>query len=225
MKHYIDIQQLIEKDTELKESNCKAFVPGDMISITEKVDGSNASITIEDGVLKAFSRKQELDETNTLDGFWNFVQTLKAEDFDQNLVIFGEWLRKNKIVYNPEAMHKWYVFDIYDKNTGTWKSQMFVKGYCIAHDLEYVHTLYEGPFISWDHCRTFMNSPIYGARQEGIVVKNISKLFDENNRQPSYLKLVNEDFKESHKVKTPKSPEELQEEARCRALVECGYRA
>ena len=44
MKHYIDIQAIIEKDTDLKRSNAKCFEVGDIIQITEKVDGSNASI-------------------------------------------------------------------------------------------------------------------------------------------------------------------------------------
>jgi hypothetical protein len=44
-----------------------------------------------------------------------------------------------------------------------------------------------------------MNSPAYGERQEGIVVKKITDAeYDEH--LPSYLKIVNEDFKETMKT-------------------------
>ena len=49
-----------------------------------------------------------------------------------------------------------------------------------------------------------MNKPHYGERQEGIVVKNQSKLNnwdDKDIKAPCYLKIVNESFKESMKTK------------------------
>lgn len=220
MKHYIDIQAIIEKDTELKQSNARAFEVGDIIQITEKIDGSNASIEKVDGKLLAFSRKQPLDEMNTLEGFYTYVQTLSPDDFEDKYIVFGEWLRKNKIVYEKDNMFKWYVFDIFDKEAEAWMPQSFVKQFCADHNLTYVNVLYEGEFISWEHCRTFMHSPKYGDRQEGIVVKNQTKLNDPNNRQPFYLKLVNEDFKESKAPKPPKSAEELAEDERIRTLAE-----
>ena len=220
MKHYIDIQAIIENDTELKRSNAKCFEVGDIIQITEKVDGSNASVQKENGNLLAFSRKQPLDEFNNLDGFFQYVQTLNPADFDERYIVFGEWLRKNKIIYNEENMHKWYVFDIYDAVDEKWMTQDFVRKFCADHNLTYVNVLYEGKFISWEHCRTFMNSPHYGERQEGIVVKNQTKINDPNTRTPFYLKIVNDSFKETMKERPQKSQEQLDEETRLRALAE-----
>ena len=57
-------------------------------------------------------------------------------------------------------------------------------------------SFYEGKFVSWEHCKTFMNSPAYGELQEGIVIKNQSNLNNPDNRNPFYLKLVNESFSE-----------------------------
>lgn len=211
MKHFVDIEHIRESNSGLTKTNTGAFWPGDIIQITEKVDGSNASIQYVDGELKAFSRRQDLNVSNTLDGFFDYVQLLDPAKFADtpNLVIFGEWLRKNKIIYESENMHKWYVYDIFDLETDQWMPQNFVKDFCKTHDLIYVHILYEGPFISWDHCKTFMHSPMYGDRQEGIVVKNQTKLNNEFNRDPVYLKIVNDDFKETQKQKTPKSAEEI----------------
>lgn len=222
MKHFMDIQAIIEATTSLKQSNTGAFTIGDLIQITEKVDGSNSSIQYENGVLLAFSRKQPLDNFNTLDGFWDYVQTLNPDEYknESNLVIFGEWLRKNKIIYEKENMHKWYVYDIYNLDTESWQPQEFVKEFCKRHNLIYVHVLYEGPFISWEHCRSFMNSPMYGTSQEGIVVKNQTKLNDPNTRQPFYLKIVNDSFKETKSPKPAKSAEEQATDAQAYSLAE-----
>ena len=117
-KHFMDIENLRETDTDLRQSNAGAFEVGDLIQITEKVDGSNACVAYdsETDSLVAFSRKQELSWNNTLEGFWNYVQTLNKEPFKAypNYRVFGEWLRKNKILYKPECMKIWYVYDIYD---------------------------------------------------------------------------------------------------------------
>lgn len=221
MKHYIDIQAIIEQATELKLANTQCFEVGDLIQITEKVDGSNASVQKENGHLIAYSRKQPLDEFNTLEGFYNYVQSLDPSDFDERYIVFGEWLRKNKIIYEKENMLKWYVFDIYDTVDEKWMTQEFVRQFCTDHGLIYVNVLYEGPFVSWEHCRSFMNNPHYGERQEGVVVKNQTKINDPNARTPFYLKIVNDSFKETMKKnKEPKSQEQLDEEARLRALAE-----
>ena len=211
MKHFVDIEHIKESATTLSKCNTGAFWPGDIIQITEKVDGSNASIQYVDGELKVFSRRQELTPDNTLDGFYDYVKSLDPAKFSDtpNLVIFGEWLRKNKIIYEADNMHKWYVYDIFDLTTEQWMPQDFVKDFCKKHDLIYVHVLYEGPFISWDHCKTFMHSPMYGDRQEGIVIKNQTKLNEPIIRDPVYLKIVNDDFKETQKQKAPKSAEQI----------------
>lgn len=212
-KHFIDIQNLREEDTELRPGNAQAFNPGDIIQITEKFDGSNAcaSWDEEKGELTAFSRKQELTYSNTLGGFWNFVQNLNESDavyiFKEhpNYRVFGEWSNKNKIIYRDTGKIKhWYVYDIWDTEARQWLTQSKVKDFCNEAKLEYIHVLYEGPFVSWEHCRSFMNSPEYGDRQEGIVVKNQSGLasWDDNcSRAPLYLKIVNTDFAESMKTK------------------------
>ena len=58
MKHFMDISRIKEDEgSELTMSNTGAFQPGDIIQISEKWDGANASIAIDDnGNLVAFSR-------------------------------------------------------------------------------------------------------------------------------------------------------------------------
>lgn len=211
IKHYTDIENLRETDINLNSeitrvSNDGAFTLGDIISITEKVDGSNASFRYdtETNSLVAFSRNKELNFQNTLNGFWNYVQNLDANEYSSNpdYIVFGEWLIKNKIVYNDEAKRKFYVFDIYNVTDKTWKTPEEVKAFCNEHNLIYVHELYYGEFKGWDHVRTFCHNSAYGNTQEGVVVRNVSKLNKNTTEFPTIIKIVNDEFKETHKIKT-----------------------
>lgn len=210
-KHFIDIQNIREEDTELRNRNTYAFDEPCIIQITEKFDGSNACACYdkETDTMVAFSRKQELNFQNTLNGFWNYVQSFSDKTIEMfktrpNYRVFGEWSNKNKIVYNDTGKVKhWYVYDIYDTDLGIWLEQSIVKDFCKLANLEYIHELYYGEFISWEHCKSFMNSPAYGDRQEGIVIKRkgLTDWDSHDIKAPYYLKIVNEDFKESMKTK------------------------
>lgn len=231
-KHFIDIQNIREENTELRNRNTYAFDTDCIIQITEKFDGSNACACwdSETNQMVAFSRKQELDYKNTLNGFWNYVQDFSDEIKDyfkrcSNYRVYGEWSNKNKIIYNDTGKVKhWYVYDIYNNDTKEWLPQEVVKHFCEVTGLEYIHELYYGKFISWEHCRSFMNSPAYGDRQEGIVIKNQSRLIswdDHDIKAPCYLKIVNEDFKESMKTKEKiVDPEKENAKAEARKIME-----
>lgn len=231
IKHYMDIEQLREENIDLgggmvRPCNCQGFEIGDFICVSEKFDGACASFQYdpEDNILVAFSRKQMLTPTNVLNGFYNFVQALPLNDFAiPNIVVFGEWAgARNKIVYEKENQKQWYVFDVFDKETEQYWEQEKVKEFCKQHGLKYIHQFYEGPFISWEHVKSFCHNPQYGQTQEGVVCKNQTKLKDPNNRAEMYLKVVNTDFKES-KIKIPKEidPEKEAEKTKAEKLIEC----
>lgn len=106
---------------------------------------------------------------------------------------------KNAITYKPEFYKNWYVYDIYDVEKEEYLPQTEVKKFVEQHNLTYIHVLYEGEFISWEHCKTFCNSPAYGDKQEGIVIKNQTKLNNPWSRTPFVLKIVNDCFSEVKK--------------------------
>ena len=222
-KHFMDIENLREEDTEFRQGNGKGFEVGDIIQITEKIDGSNASCRYdaETDSLVAFSRKQKLAYNKTLSGFWNYVQQLDKTPFKErpSFVVFGEWSQKNKIKYDERFKDKWIVYDIYDTDTEEWLPQNSVKVFCQNAGLEYIHELYYGEFVSWNHCRTFLNSPGYGDRQEGIVCKNMTKL-NSDTRLPFYLKIVNEDFKESMKLRDKPDVDQIAEQETAKRIAE-----
>lgn len=45
-----------------------------------------------------------------------------------------------------------------------------MKEFAKEYGFNYVHELYYGEFISWEHCFSFANSPMYGEQQEGIAI-------------------------------------------------------
>lgn len=220
---FIDIDYVREEDLvigkkedgtdAIRPKNTGAFEPGDLIQITTKIDGANASIFWDEttGKLEAFSRTNLLDEPGALRGFYDYVKTEIEPKTDwsayKDFVFFGEWCVKHSVAYNPEWYNKWRVYDIWCKSAGRYVSQERVKAICRQLGLEYIEELYYGPFVSWDHCRSFIGkSTAYGPEQEGVVVKNQDKLAAENRMAPAYIKIVSERFKESHKVKAKREP-------------------
>ncbi|MDD6000045.1 MAG: RNA ligase family protein [Lachnospiraceae bacterium] len=206
MKHYIEIQKVRENDIIVDETltlpkNTGAFLPGDLISITEKIDGANASIFYdgEQNRLRCFSSRNELDFKNQLRGFLPYVQSLDKTPFEKypDYIFFGEWLVPHSVIYADANYNKWYLFSVYDCQSAKWIPQSFVKDFAEEFGFLYVHELYYGEFVSWEHCFSFANSPSYGEQQEGIVIKNQTALAE--GRGSHILKYVNPSFKETQK--------------------------
>lgn len=207
MKRYIEIERLRTEDVVVDESltllkNTDAFRVGDIISITEKIDGANTSILYDeqDECLRCFSSRNELDFKNQLRGFLPYVHNLDKEPFKKypNYIFFGEWLVSHSIIYDDQNYNQWYLFSIYDKAEEVWLPQDIVKSFAKENGFNYVHELYYGEFIDWNHCISFCNYPSYGEQQEGIVIKNQTAL--EQKRGPHILKYVNPQFKEIQKI-------------------------
>lgn len=221
-KKFMDIQRI-------KVGITENFQVGDFIVIQEKVDGANAAIRYDSktNTIIAQSRKNILSPENTLRGFYNFTQTLDKNKINKwlgdNIVLFGEWLVSHSVPYPDDAYNKFYVYDAYNLKTEKYFSQLTVKTLAEELGLIYIPTFYEGEFISWEHCMSYVGrTDLGGAYGEGIVVKNQTKLNNPNNRQPFYIKIVGEKFSETkaHKIKQPKSADELQAIADNTALAE-----
>lgn len=208
---YIDIERLKDKYT-------AAFTPGEHITLTEKLDGSNAGIAVdEDGNLVAFSRRRQLDESNTLRGFWNYVQSLDkkmiANVIGRRYIIFGEWLVKNAISYDASVMNKFYVFDIWDIVKGEYTPWSFTK--LIADNLGFktVPLFYDGKFTSWEDIYSYVGKTKMKAIPcgEGVVIKSQDRLDNKFSGTPAYVKIVSKEFSEVHSSKPQKEvdPEKL----------------
>lgn len=216
----------IKQETELTEANTSGFHVGDHIVVQIKFDGANASFRYdkETGKLNSFSRKNPLTYNNTLSGFWNYVEALDASKFKKypNYVFFGEWAVKNKIRYKPEFRKIWIMYDVYDVKNKRYLPQVKVKELADEFGFTYIHTLYDGEFISWEHCKSFMNEVVYSESiEEGIVVKNQSELNNPNSRTPFVLKIVNDKFSEVMKHRKREiDPEEEAAKVQAKEIVD-----
>ena len=211
MRKYINIERL-------KNKYAEAFAPGEHIVCQEKIDGANASIIVnEDGTLTACSRRNELNQDNTLQGFYNFVQTLDAFIVSAALttryILFGEWLVKHTIRYPEDKMKQFYVFDVYDTETEQYMPWEFTKQIAEFIGLKTVPLFYDGPFISWEHIYSFVDKTEMGASPcgEGLVVKSQDRLDNKFSGTPEYVKIVAKEFSEVHQSKPQKEidPEKL----------------
>ena len=234
-KKFVDIDYIRETDLvigkksngedAIRPKNVGAFEPGDIIQITTKIDGANASIAWDEASqsLEIFSRTNLLTSPGSLRGFYDYIKTVvepKADWKDyKEYVIFGEWEVPHTCKYNQDVYNKWYVYDIWNKSAQCYCSQEFVKMICQKLGLTYIEELYYGPFISWDHCRSFIGkSTAYGPQQEGVVIKNQTKLYAPNPDGPVYIKIVDEKFKESmHSAKEKKPVDPVVEAAKVEA--------
>lgn len=194
--------------TRLKKINSETISIGDNIVIQEKIDGANASFEydVENDCMRAYSRRRELDEKETLQGFYLYVQSLEKEKFNKDYLYFGEWLVKHTVVYPNDKYRQFYCFDIYDKVNDIWLPQEQVTFVANELGLNLVPTFYIDKFSSWEHVYSFVGKTQMGGKMgEGVVVKKVG------SRASEYIKVLSDEFTEvkSSKSKKDVSVEEL----------------
>ena len=195
-KKFMDIERL-------KINYSDGFQKDDIIQISEKIDGANAAIRYDfktDSII-AQSRKHIISIDNNLRGFYQWSQTLDKKlvksILGDNLVLFGEWLAPHSVKYPEERYNHAYFYDIYDTEKELYLPQDKVKEIVDSLSLTYVPVFYEGEFISWEHCQSFVGRTNLGGEYgEGIVCKNQTRLNDPNTRLPFYIKIVGDKFQE-----------------------------
>ena len=215
MKKYLDIERC-------KQKYAETFNVGEDIVIQEKIDGSNASIRYdeESGTLKAFSRRLELDADNTLNGFWDYVQTLNLDTFKEILgsryIVFGEWMGAKHAIKYPENVYgKFWMFDVWDTQIEQYLPYEETRSFydkliaCGNEDnkFNFVPVFYIGKFESWEKTSELVGRTEVGAEPtgEGIVIKRQNCLDSKSSRLPFYVKIVSEQFSEVHKSKKQKA--------------------
>ena len=215
MKKYLDIERC-------KQKYAETFNVGEDIVIQEKIDGSNASIRYdeESGTLKAFSRRLELNADNTLNGFWDYVQTLNLDTFKEILgsryIVFGEWMGAKHAIKYPENVYgKFWMFELWDTQTEQYLPYEETRSFydkliaCGNEDnkFNFVPVFYIGKFESWEKTSELVGRTEVGAEPtgEGIVIKRQNYLDSKSSRLPFYVKIVSEQFSEVHKSKKQKA--------------------
>lgn len=207
----------IEKYTDVvrlgKSTTAGVLQIGDYITITEKLDGANASFCLDlDNELgvSCYSRNTPLNEENRLRGFYDYVinNIIPIKDeLNPNYRYYGEHLVSHKVQYKPEAYYKFYMFSIFDEESHMYLSDEIVKSEAERLNIKTIPYLYEGEYVSFEHLMGFVGKSdltLEPNTGEGIVVKNVDYI-DGYGRQ-MFVKLVSEGFAEVQKQKLPKNP-------------------
>ncbi|MGZ9868260.1 RNA ligase family protein [Priestia endophytica] len=193
MKKYMKIIRHGKSSTHLTLQN-DAY-----ITITEKLDGANASFKREGNQILCFSRNNELNEENTLRGFYGWVQdNIKAEDLVEGVIYFGEWLVRHKLDYG-ENENKFYLFDTYNEETEKYLEASFTTSEADRLNLNLVPVFYEGTFQSMEHIQSFVGKSKLGEHGEGVVVKNVS--YEDKHGVQQFTKFISDHFAEVKQVK------------------------
>lgn len=212
IKVYTDIKRYGHKST------LDVLKVGDYITITEKIDGANASFTLDmDNILgvSSYSRNNILTPEKDLRGFYGWVEknVVSIKDkLNPNFRYFGEWLVSHKIKYPDTALNKFYLFSIWDEVSGTYVHDDVVQSEAKRLGLTTVPYLYKGAFISIEHLMSFVGKSMIipeGEGGEGIVIKNID--YKDKGGNQVFVKIVREGFSEI-KTKKPHSPMPLTKE-------------
>lgn len=195
LKKYMDIVRYGKPQT------VEVLTPGDRISITEKIDGANASFIRDDDCespkgVSAFSRKKRVQYDNTLQGYYDWV-VKNIVPIKEKLVptyrYVGEWLVPHKVVYKEEYYHKFYLFSIWDEETEEYLPDDLVIFEAERLGLNVVPFFYIGEYKDYNQLAQYIGKSTMTLRPnegEGIVVKN-PKYKDCNNEQ-CFVKLVDE---------------------------------
>jgi len=201
IKKYTDIIRLGHNST------IGVLNEGDYITITEKIDGANASFVLnENKEIDCFSRESQVTEKETLRGYYGWIkENINPQLLNPQYRYFGEYLCSHKVKYKPEFYQKLYLFNIYDEESQEYLSDDIMRNEAERLGIKTVPLLYEGKYISFEHLMSFVGKSDMALEYgEGIVVKNV-KYKNKYGRQV-FVKLVHADFIEIQKQRPPKDP-------------------
>jgi hypothetical protein len=170
-----------------------------------KIDGTNASVWIVDGVVHAGSRNRELSDESDNAGFYAWAtkdpRILAVLTAHPDLRLFGEWLVPHSLkTYRDDAWRRFYVFDAMAPD-GTYLPYEEYAALLADHGLDYIPpicTICNGEydqFVSQLAKNVFMVQDGKGAG-EGVVIKR----YDFRNKfgRQTWAKIVTSEFKEKH---------------------------
>lgn len=176
------------------------------VNVTEKLDGANLSIWMDNDVLHVGSRNNDLTlNGNLFNGAVEYCNAhpgiRKALQENPTYRLYGEWLVRHTLAYNETAYKKFYLFDVLSEPEGTnYMIQSGVQEFGERYGIETVPNL--GEFINptlKDLTKLVEGQKsVYGEKREGIVLRNpefVNTFGDKCN-----AKIVSEGFMEDNGI-------------------------
>lgn len=179
------------------------------VYVFPKIDGTNASLWIDEGELKAGSRNRELSIDNDNAGFyeWALKQSSIIEFFEAypNHRLYGEWLVPHSLkTYRDSSWRDFYVFDVVDAMNGKYLPYNEYKIIMDKFSINYIPPIIvlknppEDRIILQLERNNYLIEDGKGTG-EGIVLKNYD--FVNKHGRQIWAKIVTSEFKEkAHKI-------------------------
>lgn len=161
--------------------------------ITEKLDGSSMTVYLLDGVLGVCSRNLDLKEDDN-NAFWHAAKAQNLPDvlygFNTNIAIQGELVGEGvqKNIYGLKG-RKFFIFDIYDIDTGDYYSPEDRRDFCITFDLLHVPIISDGVYLFKLDVENYLS-----------MAEGASRLSEKNNIEREGLVFKRADGKASFKA-------------------------
>lgn len=182
--------------------------------IFPKLDGTNASLWVNDEKLCAGSRNRQLSLDSDNAGFYNWA--IKQEniiDFFKDFPearLYGEWLVPHSLkTYRDDAWRNFYVFDVVFDDE--YRMPYQYEGVLDQYGINYIKATHivKNPsyemLISYAQSNTYLIQDGKGAG-EGIVIKNYG--FKNKYGRQTWAKIVLNEFKEIHRKEMGSSERE-----------------
>lgn len=179
------------------------------VFVFPKLDGTNASVYIKNGELRAGSRNRELTLDKDNAGFYKYVLDNRGMFFEffnkhPNHILYGEFLVKHSIKnYTDDAWRKFYIFDVYDTIEGNYIPYPIYKDWVL--DMECLHPIklmqdpdYESLIETAENNTYLMKE---GFKGEGVVLKNYK--YKNRYGRVTWAKIVRNEFKQTVRKKDP----------------------
>lgn len=176
------------------------------VYVFPKLDGTNASIWWEDGQLCAGSRNRKLSVDSDNAGFYNWALTqtdlkVMAEDHP-DYTFYGEWLVPHSLTtYREDAWRKFYIFDIYNRDTGMYLTYDAMKFVLDGYGANYLAPLAIVKNGNYETFQALLEKNVFLIKEgqglgEGIVLKNYE--WENKFGNVVWAKLITNAFKEVH---------------------------
>ncbi len=181
-----------------------------------KIDGTNSSVWMDNGEIKAGSRRRELNELKDNADFYKFVlSNSKLKDYLLKYPkhrLFGEFLIPHSLrTYENSAWNKFYIFDVVEEFADNGFRYLKYEEYKLLLDefnLDYIPPIMiieNGTIENFEKCldkNTFLIKDGCGVG-EGIVIKN----YEYRNKygRQTWAKIVTNEFK-TRNIKEMGSP-------------------
>lgn len=177
-----------------------------------KIDGTNASVWLENGEICAGSRNRKLTLDNDNAGFYNYI--INDENIKKFLTdnptfrLYGEWLVPHSLkTYDKTAWKKFYVFDVCRDDDLKYLPYEEYSKLLDVYDIEYIKPIkiIENPNI--DELKECLKLNTYLITNNGIGEGVVIKRYDFKNRfgETKWAKIISSEFLEKKDIKPNKN--------------------